>query len=129
VGLEPETSKTSTVNVLTTAAIGAVRHRCITMPSLCKVDNGFNDVTTGPLVFEIWSLAAGSLVTSLNKLSQDGKTDLERLRVQPHKFEPEPHWSFWIVSRLWRALHQECIPWLQEKLKQHLFIIWQFKWY
>ena len=65
VDLEPGTSETLMANnMLTTSAIGAAHCRCIITPSLCKVDIHFNDVSAGPLVFEIWRPAAGSLATS-----------------------------------------------------------------
>jgi len=46
-------TKTTTANVLSASAISAVRYGCITKPSVCKVNSGFNDVPAGPLVFDI----------------------------------------------------------------------------
>jgi len=51
----------TTANALTTSAIGTVWYRCITKRSLSKFDRRFNYTNAGPLVFEIWSPAVGSL--------------------------------------------------------------------
>jgi len=51
-----------------TSVIGDVRYLCIMKHSLSKFDCHFNDVDSGPLVFEIWIPAAGFLATLLSRL-------------------------------------------------------------